>query len=103
MEVPAGDCDAGDSCSGGAVSHPEVICPVGHYCKLCTAGYYCSGSNYTNVTGQCVTIAMSVLFNNILTPICVTCMLFRKIYMEAVAVNYLECSSTGYVIAYRAM
>ena len=24
MAVPAGDCDAGDSCSGGAVSHPEV-------------------------------------------------------------------------------
>ena len=24
MAVPAGDCDAGDSCNGGAVSHPEL-------------------------------------------------------------------------------
>ena len=89
MAVPAGDCDSGYYCPGGAVSRREVICPVGHYCEqgsaqptpcpsgtmsnelgnpnitycdLCTAGYYCSGTNNTNVTGQCLTIVTSALF-----------------------------------------
>lgn len=79
MALPAGDCDAGYYCPGGAVSRREVMCPVGHYCEegsaqptpcpsgtmsnelgnpnityceLCTAGYYCSGTNNTNVTGE---------------------------------------------------
>ena len=37
------------------------------YCELCTAGYYCSGTNNTNVTGPCLTIAISVLFHESLS------------------------------------
>ena len=37
------------------------------YCELCTAGYYRSGTNNTNVTGPCLTIAISVLFHESLS------------------------------------